>query len=206
MTRSPFCRLVLSRIFSFVCRIGLGWKNNPLALNWGSSSPMNLLMQVDIDENVNYEPIFSQGHPYQAGIISLAGMGLGNAVISLNTGLWLFSFARKRGLTALGLFAYWLTVMSLGNLISYVPMRVFTWHADMRTVAIGLGWTQDSFYCSLVFLPSSVSCGSCSVLSLLLSGFSFLSCHRKRPRSCYAASTRSPQETTTQGMGSELVA
>jgi hypothetical protein len=134
----------------------LRWKSNPLALNWGSSSPMNLLMQVDIDENVNYEPIFSQGHPYQAGIISLAGMGLGNAVISLGTGLGLFSFARKRGRAALGFFAYWLTVMSLGNLISYVPMRVFTWHADMHTVAIGFGWTQTQLLL-LLGIPILVS-------------------------------------------------
>jgi hypothetical protein len=99
-------------------------------------------MQMDIDENVNYEPIFSHGHGYQASIIALAGMGLGNAVVSLGSGLWLFAFAKKRGQIVLGCFAYWLTVMSLGNLISYVPMRVFSWHADMHTVAIGFGWTQ----------------------------------------------------------------
>jgi hypothetical protein len=127
---------------SFIASI-LGWKRNPLALNWGSSSPMNLLMQIDIDENVNYEPIFAQGHPYQAGIISLAGMGLGNAVISLASGLGLFAFAKKSSRIVLGCFAYWLIVMSLGNLISYVPLRVFTWHADMYTVEKGFGWTPS---------------------------------------------------------------
>ncbi len=140
---------------SFVAT-GLGWKSNPLALKWGSCSPMNLLMQMDIDENVNYGPIFSHGHGYQAGIISLAGMGLGNAVISLGSGLWLFAFAKKRGQVVLGCFAYWLTVMSLGNLISYVPMRVFTWHADMHTVAIGFGWTQRQL---LLLLGTPIAVG-----------------------------------------------
>ena len=125
---------------SFVAS-AFGWKQDPIALNWGSPSLMNLLLQVDIDENVNYQPIFLNGHPRQAGIIALAGMGLGNAIISLSIGLGIFSFARKRSLTVLGCFAYWLTLMSIGNLVSYVPLRVFTSHADMHTVGIGFGWT-----------------------------------------------------------------
>jgi hypothetical protein len=130
---------------SFVASL-LGWKRNPLALNWGPPSPLNLLLQVDIDENVDYTPIFAQGHRLQAGIIALAGMGLGNALISLAAGLSLFAIAKRADRTILGMFAYWLVVMSIGNLISYVPLRVFTWHADMHTVEEGFGWTPGVLF------------------------------------------------------------
>jgi hypothetical protein len=123
--------------------VALGWKDNPLALNWGPLSPMNLLLHIDIDENVDYRPIFGGGHAFDAGLIALAGVVLGNAVISLGTGLGTFMFAEKRGRIALGCFAYWLVVMSIGNLLSYVPLRVFASHADMHIVALGFGWTPE---------------------------------------------------------------
>ena len=119
----------------------LGWKKNPAALHWGPLSPMNLLLQVDIDENVDYPPIFAGGHFLQAGLIALAGIGLGNAILSLSLGLGIFAFALQRARITLANFGYWLTLMSIGNLMSYVPLRVFTTHADMHTVAIGFGWT-----------------------------------------------------------------
>jgi hypothetical protein len=140
---------------SFVAS-AFGWKHNPIALNWGSPSLMNLLCQVDIDENVNYQPIFLNGHPHQAAVIALAGMGLGNAIISLSIGLGVFAVTRKRSQTVLGCFAYWLTLMSIGNLVSYVPLRVFTSHADMHTVAIGFGWTPRQL---LAFLGIPILAG-----------------------------------------------
>lgn len=114
-----------------------------MALNWGSPSPMNLLFQIDIDENVDYQPILLNGSLRQAGIIALAGIVLGNALVSLSVGLGVFAFARERSHIVLSNFAYWLTVMSIGNLVSYVPLRVFTSHADMHTVATGFGWTPE---------------------------------------------------------------
>jgi len=52
----------------------LGWKANPLALNYGHLTLSNLLAQFDIDENVNYAPIFAAGHDHQAGLIAAAGL------------------------------------------------------------------------------------------------------------------------------------
>ena len=121
--------------------MALGWKGNPFDLSWGGPSALNLVLQTDIDENVDYRPIFESGHGFEAGVIALAGSALGNLCLSLTVGLWLFATARRRGIVALGAFAYWLVVMSVGNLISYVPLRVFTTHADMHTVQEGFGWT-----------------------------------------------------------------
>lgn len=119
----------------------LGWKSNPFDLDWGTASPMNLLLQQEIDENVDYQPVFASGHGIDAGVIALAGSALGNLVVSLGIGLAVSAVARRRRLTALGCFGYWLITMSVGNLLSYVPLRVFTSHADMHTTEVGFGWT-----------------------------------------------------------------
>ncbi|UPG88920.1 hypothetical protein L2Y96_16150 [Luteibacter aegosomaticola] len=119
----------------------LGWKGNPLDLDWGHATPMNILLLQDVDENVDYAPVFAGGHAVHAGLIALAGVAFGNLVASLGVGLALLAAARKRAAPLLGYFAYWLIVMSVGNLISYVPLRTFASHADMHTVALGFGWT-----------------------------------------------------------------
>lgn len=59
----------------------LGWKTNPLALNYGELTPINILAQIQIDENVGYDPIFAGGHGWQAAMISAAGMLIGNGFI-----------------------------------------------------------------------------------------------------------------------------
>ena len=121
--------------------MALGWKSDPFALNWGDSSALNVLLQVGVDENVDYAPIFEHGHGVAAGLIALAGCGLGNLCLSLAMGVWLFGVARRRSSRVLGTFAYWLVVMSVGNLVSYVPLRVFVSHADMYTVQLGFRWS-----------------------------------------------------------------
>jgi len=122
------------------CAVGLGWKRDPFDLDWGTASPMNLILQQEVDENVDYAPVFASGHAIDAGLIALAGAALGNLVMSLALGLVAYAMARKRDLVAAGCFAYWLVTMSVGNLLSYVPLRVFTSHADMHTVQLGFGW------------------------------------------------------------------
>jgi hypothetical protein len=119
----------------------LGWKMDPFDLHWGSPTPMNLVLHQDIDENVDYQPMFDGGHAIHAGIIALAGSALGNLGVSLCLGLAFLAIARQRTSVVLGCFAYWLVAMSIGNLVSYVPLRVFASHADMHTVEAGFGWT-----------------------------------------------------------------
>jgi hypothetical protein len=115
----------------------LGWKSNPLALNYGRLTPVNLLLQFQIDENVDYQPIFNSGHGYQAGSIALAGLLLGNLLLTYPLSLWGYYYAKQRDLRTQGLFCYWLCVASIGNLIDYVPVRTFGNSGDMHTLAKG---------------------------------------------------------------------
>ncbi len=129
---------------SFVAWL-LHWKANPLALNYAHPTLKVLLLQLGIDQNVDEVPIFASHHGVQAAVISGAGAILGNALLTLSLSRWLYSRARRSGSRGMGMFAYWMTVASVGNLIDYVPVRTFTdgtdLYQDMFAVEKGLGWS-----------------------------------------------------------------
>ena len=123
----------------------LGWKQNPLALNYAHPTWQVLLMQLGISQNVDEAPIFASGHGSQAALISAAGAVLGNAVISLAFSRWLYRSAKRHNARRWALLAYWGTVASIGNLIDYVPVRTFVTGTDldqdMFAVERGFGWS-----------------------------------------------------------------
>ena len=115
----------------------LHWKANPLALDYGKVTLNNILTQEDIDENVDYGPIFASGHGAAASLIAVAGVLIGNGLCYL-AGLSLYLRMRKLRRPGWAMFFFWLVVMGVGNFLSYVPIRTFTTHADMATTAQGL--------------------------------------------------------------------
>jgi hypothetical protein len=119
----------------------LGWKTNPLALTYGHLTAANLLAMSSIDENVDYAPIFATGHGWQASIIAAAGVAIGNGLLTYPFSRWGYAAAKRRGSRTWAMLSYWLCVMSVGNLICYVPVRTFSFREDMHTVAQG-------FHCS----------------------------------------------------------
>ncbi len=115
----------------------LGYKTNPLALNYGHLSLTNVLTLSDIDENVDYDPIFASGHGALAALIAVAGVLIGNGLFYLLSRR-VYTAAKERGSRTLALFMFLFCMMNAGNFISYVPVRTFTTHADMFTVERGL--------------------------------------------------------------------
>jgi len=112
-------------------------KANPLALNYGRLNLDNVLFQKDIDENVNYAPIFAAGHGPIASLIAVAGVLIGNGISYVASRL-LYTNAKRKQMRAWAMFFFWLCVMSVGNFLSYVPTRTFATHADMATTAQGM--------------------------------------------------------------------
>jgi hypothetical protein len=112
-------------------------KTNPLALHYGPSTIANILLQQDIDENVDYGPIFADGRDGVAALIAVAGVLFGNG-LSYVLSRVLYVRAKRQNGSATAQFAFWLCLMSVGNFLSYVPLRTFSTHADMHTVEIGL--------------------------------------------------------------------
>lgn len=116
---------------------GLGYKTNPLALHYGHLDWNNLLTLDDIDENVDYDPIFAAGRGPLAALIAVAGVLFGNGIFYLIS-RHLYMKTRVVGRYMLALFLFLFCMMNAGNLISYVPARTFAMHADMATVEKGL--------------------------------------------------------------------
>lgn len=114
-----------------------GWKENPLALDYGHWSWENVIYLSDIDENVDYGPIFAAGHGVIAALIAVAGVLFGNGLFYLLSRR-LYAKAKAHGRKMLTLFLFLLCMMNVGNFISYVPARTFTTHADMAMVERGL--------------------------------------------------------------------
>lgn len=125
----------------------LGWKANPLALHYGHLTVANVLLQQEIDENVDYAPVFAAGAGYAVAAIAFAGVAIGNGVLYCVCAWWL---RRRDGSAGAGgtLFVFWLALMACGNLWSYAPIRTITSHGDMAVAAKGLGissWAMFPF-------------------------------------------------------------
>jgi hypothetical protein len=112
-------------------------KSNPLALDYGGLNLDNILFQDDIDENVDYAPIFAAGRGAAASLIAVAGVLIGNGISYVASRL-LYTRAKQKRMRAWAMFFFWLWVMSVGNFLSYVPIRTFATHADMATTARGI--------------------------------------------------------------------
>ena len=115
----------------------LGYKANPLALDYGHLSFQNVAILSDIDENVDYASIFKAGKGHLVSLVAVAGVLLGNCIFYAIS-RELYSVANKRNRQVLGLFAFLFCLMNVGNFWCYVPVRTFTTHADMANVEAGL--------------------------------------------------------------------
>lgn len=119
----------------------LGWKTNPLGLDYAHPTLTVFLIQLGIDQNVAEGPIFASGRSIDAAIIAGAGMVLGNGLITLPLSRLLWRRATSRRQPGWAMFAHWCTLASVGNLLAYVPIRTFTHRDDMGSVEKGFGWS-----------------------------------------------------------------
>lgn len=119
----------------------LGWKNSPFDLHFPPLSAVVVLIQLGINQNVDEAPIFAGGHGVDAGLIALAGMVAGNALVTLPLGWVAYGWAWRHLRRGWGMLAYWVMLASVGNLIDYVPIRTFTLESDMGSVRRGFGWS-----------------------------------------------------------------
>lgn len=126
----------------------LGWKSNPLALDYAHPTLVVLLIQLGIDQNVNELPIFATGHGPQGAIISAAGAVFGDAILTYSLSRWGYSIARRHAARAWAMLCYWVCVASVGNILDYVPIRTFTdgtdLYQDLFAVEKGLGWSPST--------------------------------------------------------------
>lgn len=116
----------------------LGLKPEPGDITWGETSPANLLLLVDIDENVDYTAALDAGRGAAVAMVAFAGPGLANG------GFYLLSRAligrhwlETRPVVTYVLF--WFLFINLVNLYCYVPMRTFAGDGDVHHFLLGTG-------------------------------------------------------------------
>lgn len=121
---------------------GLGWKRNSLDIHYAKPSIIVFLIQLGINENVDYGPIQAAGRGGDVALIAVAGCLLGNALFTYPLGRLAYHRAQADDRRGWGMLAFWVTAASVGNLIDYVPIRTFTdGGGDMGTLEKGLGWS-----------------------------------------------------------------
>lgn len=130
----------------------LGWKSGAFAIDFGKATVENFIMLGDVGDGVDYDPIFAAGHGGQAAVIALAGLVFGNVLpYVLIAGLMATAAVRRHQFLSAGLF--WIALMCVGNVWSYVPLRALTTHADIALAARGVGLSAWAFF-PIVMLPA----------------------------------------------------
>ena len=117
----------------------LGYKSNPLALNYGGTSILNILLLINIDQNVNNQLIYAAGHPGYVALIAFAGPAMN--VLLFFISLWLLKLKNIRNHGYIFYFLFFFCLMNLGNIYDYVPIRTFATHGTMVDIVdIERGW------------------------------------------------------------------
>ena len=135
---------------SFVAWI-LGFKADPLNLDYGHLDLANILFQQEIDERVDYAPIFAAHDEIAAATIALAGIGIGNLVTYILVQLAFLrgAFARAPRFRS---FLFWFLLIDVANVWSYVPIRTVTTHADIATAVRALAMSPW-FFLAFAIVP-----------------------------------------------------
>jgi hypothetical protein len=115
----------------------LGYKSDPLVIHFGGTSVGNLISLINIDEQVDYAPMFARGDGPAAALVGIAGPGLANGTMYL-----LSLFLRRpsvRRNVFLFMLVFWFNFMNVANFFDYVPIRTFASHGDIGHITQGLG-------------------------------------------------------------------
>ena len=121
----------------------LGYKSDPLVIHFGGTSVGNLVSLININEQVDYAPMFARADGRAAALTGFAGPGLANGSLYL---LSLF-LLRRPGVqrnVLLYMLVFWFNFMNVANFYDYVPIRTFASGGDIGHITQGLGlspWT-----------------------------------------------------------------
>jgi hypothetical protein len=116
----------------------LGYKSDPLVIHFGGTSLGNLISLIDIDEQVDYAPMFARGDGAAAALVGFAGPGLANGAMYL-VSLFLLCRPSVRRHVLLFMLVFWFNFMNVANFYCYVPIRTFASHGDIGHITQGLG-------------------------------------------------------------------
>jgi hypothetical protein len=129
----------------------LGYKSNPLQLNYGGTSWNNLLLLSNINENVNYRQILNDGHFFYVALIAFSGAWIANLLLFILS-LYLLKQKTVKQKPYIFYFTFWFNLMNLGNFYDYVPMRTFANYGDIYGIVVGLNISPWWIYIMVGYL------------------------------------------------------
>jgi hypothetical protein len=101
----------------------LGYKQNPFDIHYGGKSLLNIFLLINIDQNVDYNILYSFGHTKAVALIAAAGPLMNGILFFVS--LWLL----KNRKTIRRFYRYYFlllfALMNLGNVYDYIPIRTF---------------------------------------------------------------------------------
>ena len=121
-----------------------GYKESAFAIHY----PTDWIFLSDVDEAVDYQRILSDGKPAWVAWIAITPTFVGAALFLL--GLFLINSLYVQKERWLYSFCYWFTLMNLGQVLDYIPIRTFSSKGDIANFALGSGFSRWS-----VLLPGA---------------------------------------------------
>ncbi len=110
-----------------------GYKASPFDIHY----PQDWIFLLDVDEAVNYQKIMSDGRPAIVAWIAITPILLGAALFLI--GLSMLNYAHVQKRKWLFSFWFWFTLMNLGQVLDYIPVRTFSPGGDIANFVWGSG-------------------------------------------------------------------
>lgn len=110
----------------------LGYKSDPLALNFGGMSLENVFLLIHMDQNVDNQAIYASGHPGYVALIASVGPAMNFLLFLIS--FWLLQKTSIKQRPYLFYFLVFFNLMNIGNLYDYIPIRTFTIQGNMVDV------------------------------------------------------------------------
>lgn len=116
----------------------LGIKPEPGNITWGGTSPTNVLLLWNINENIDYTAALAAGKGTAVAMVAFAGPGLVNGGFYLLS-RWLIIRPWFTGRPIAAYVLFWFLWINLANVYCYVPLRTFSDDGDVHHFLLGTG-------------------------------------------------------------------
>jgi hypothetical protein len=98
-------------------------KDNPFDIHYGG------WLLFDVDEAVNYLALYNEGKTWIVAAIAFLPVVVNATIYALC--LWFLSFPAIQSNRIIYTFLFWFTLVNLGEVYSYIPIRTFASHGDV---------------------------------------------------------------------------
>jgi hypothetical protein len=123
-----------------------GFKESPFAIYYGHFNWQNIFFVTGIEENVNYTQIKAAGRFDVVGWIGFAGPII--TLLFYVVTLLLLQWKKIKSYPYFYYFLFWMNILNLSELFSYIILRSFSSYGDMANIE--MGWHVSPGYIIII--------------------------------------------------------